>query len=98
MLESKTNTVNEVTKLICETKIEGCLNFFQFLVDDMLFFKQVDIPRILNILDTKRDKIYTAHLKLHPGINYSHTTDKMIARMPQLESLDEGEYFIFDRT
>ena len=39
VLESKTDTVNEVTKLICETKIQGCLNFFQFLVDDMLFFK-----------------------------------------------------------
>jgi hypothetical protein len=98
VLESKSNTVDEVTKLICETKIEGYLNFFQFLVDDMLFFKQVDIPRILNILDTHRDKIYTAHLKLHPGINYSHTTDKMIASMPQFESLDGGECFLFDRT
>ena len=28
VLESKTNTVDEVTKLINETKIEGYLNFF----------------------------------------------------------------------
>ncbi len=100
VLESKVDTVNEITKLICETKLEGYLNYFQFLVDDMLFFKQVDIPHILNILDTQRDKIYTAHLKLHPGINYSHTTDKMIGRMPTLQPLegDSGSYFLYDRT
>jgi hypothetical protein len=97
--ESRDNTVNEVTKLISETKIEGYLNFFQFLVDDMLFFREVNIPEILKILETYRDKVYTAHLKLHPGINYSHTTDKMIARMPTFHPLEgRTNYLIYDRT
>jgi hypothetical protein len=47
VLESKTDTVNEVKGLISNNKLEGHINFFQFLVDDMLFFAPVDIPRIL---------------------------------------------------
>ena len=99
MKESKTNTVEEVTKLICETKLEGYTNFFQFLVDDMLFFRDVNIGEILAILDEQRGSIYTAHLKLHPGINYSHTTDKMISRMPRFEGV-EGEltYITYERS
>ncbi len=45
--ESKTNTVEEVTKLISETRLEGHINYFQFLVDDMLLFREVNIPEIL---------------------------------------------------
>jgi hypothetical protein len=39
----------------------------------------VRILDVLRLLDTKWETVYGAHLKLHPGINYSHTTDKLIA-------------------
>ena len=84
VLESKDNTVDQVTQLIANTRIENAINFFQFLVDDMLFFRKVNIEDILRLLDQKWDTVYAAHLKLHPGINYSHTTDKLISSLPRL--------------
>jgi hypothetical protein len=50
----------------------------------------------LIILSHEKEKIFGAHLKLHPGINYSHTTDKIITAMPRLMPL--GRYLLFDRT
>ena len=67
------------------------------MVDDMLFFKSVDLLQILQILDKERSYLYTAHLKLQPGINYSHTTDKIISQLPRFKRY-QNDYFVFDRT
>ena len=73
-------------------------NYFQFNVDDMLFFKAVDIPEILRILSKEQhDKVFCAHLKLYPGITYSHTTDKMIALVPKFTKVEESKFLKYDR-
>lgn len=37
-------------------------------------------------------------MKLHPGINYSHTTDKLITKLPKLTSTDSSlTYLLYDR-
>lgn len=64
----------------------------------MLFFREVRILDVLRLLDTKWDTVYGAHLKLHPGINYSHTTDKLIAQLPKLTPTDARlKYFLYNR-
>lgn len=78
------------------------MNFFQFLVDDMLFFHPIDLAAILKLLDTHWSELFSAHLKLYPGINYSHTNDRLIDQLPSsadLTPLDsELTYFSYDRT
>jgi hypothetical protein len=99
ILESKTNTLEEVKNLISNTRLDNAVNFFQFLVDDMLFFSDLTIFDILRLLDSKWETIYAAHLKLHPGINYSHTTDKLINQLPKLTPTDSSlTYLLFERS
>lgn len=65
----------------------------------MLFFNEVDLKEVLDILDEKRDKLYGAHLKLHPGINYSHTTDRIISMVPKFTDLTQQlKYFSYVRS
>ena len=63
----------------------------------MLFFKSVDIPSILLLLKEKEESVFGAHLKLYPGITYSHTTNKMISPFPTFEKLNDS-ILVFDRT
>lgn len=63
--------------------------FFQFMVDDMLFFREVDLPEIVFRLHSDH-QMYGVHLKLHPGINYSHTNDKIIGALPKLQVIDQN--------
>lgn len=51
VLEAKENTVEQIKQLITNTRLANSINFFQFLVDDMLFFRNVEIIDILKILD-----------------------------------------------
>ena len=47
----------------------------------------------------KWDSVYGAHLKLYPGINYSHTTNKIINQLPKLIPTDETlKYFLYNRS
>ena len=56
------------------------------MVDDMIFYNDVNIPEILQLINNNFN-LYCIHLKLYPGICYSHTNDKLIAP-PKFEKLD----------
>ena len=47
VLESAEDPVAQVRELIYDTKVEGSINFFQFNVDDMLYFREVSLLKII---------------------------------------------------
>ena len=56
------------------------------MVDDMVFFNYLNFMEVLKLLhDTK---VYCVHLKLYPGICYSHTNDKLM-QLPKFETIDD---------
>jgi hypothetical protein len=57
--------------------INNCSKFFSFMVDDMLFYRKFDLMDTIQTLHTNSD-CFALHLKLHPGIRYSHTNNKAI--------------------
>lgn len=57
------------------------------MVDDMIFFREFALPEILFKLYSDH-QIYAIHLKLHPGINYSHTNDRIIGSLPKFQVVD----------
>ncbi len=57
--------------------------FFSFMVDDMIFFRELKMLDCLCALQ-ETTKAYALHLKLSPGIYYSHTCNK-IMRLPNFE-------------
>ena len=52
-----------------------------FMVDDMLFYDHVNVQDIMDQF-LKQTNVFSTHLKLYPGIVYSHTNNKMI-KMPE---------------
>jgi hypothetical protein len=59
------------------------LPFFSFMVDDMIFFRDLKLIDCLTCL-RESTKAYALHLKLSPGIYFSHTANK-IMRLPNFE-------------
>ena len=53
------------------------------MVDDMIFFRELSVLECLNALQ-EVPKAYALHLKLSPGIYFSHTNNK-IMRPPNFE-------------
>lgn len=97
MLEDRANNLEQLKHLISATRVEGAHNYFQFNVDDMLFYRQVDLSAVIRQLHSKRDSVLCAHLKLSPGITYSHTNDKMISALPSFNWCGDN-LLLFDRT
>ncbi len=60
------------------------------MVDDMLFFREFELPEMLFRLHSDHTML-AVHMKLHPGIQYSHTNDKIIGSMPKLSFLDPSQ-------
>jgi hypothetical protein len=54
------------------------------MVDDMLFFNDIDIDKVIRagFLGKRGPQTLGVHLKLSPNIQYSHTNDKLI-RLPK---------------
>lgn len=57
--------------------------YFSFMVDDMIFFRELKLLECVSVLQ-ESSKAYALHLKLSPGIYYSHTNNK-IMRLPNFE-------------
>ena len=57
--------------------------FFSFMVDDMIFFREIDIQLCLLTLEISHTS-YALHLKLSPNICFSHTSNKLIT-LPKFE-------------
>ena len=57
--------------------------YFSFMVDDMIFFREFDLEEVVDVLLNQPDSL-AVHLKLYPGITYSHTNDKYLP-VPSLE-------------
>lgn len=57
--------------------------FFSFMVDDMIFFRDLNILNCMRTLEESQTS-YAIHLKLSPNICYSHTNNKLIT-LPQFE-------------
>ena len=57
--------------------------FFSFMVDDMIFFRKIDILMCLTTLELSASS-YALHLKLSPNICFSHTANKLIT-LPKFE-------------
>jgi hypothetical protein len=55
------------------------------MVDDMIFFNNINLLDCLQSL-YETTKAYAVHLKLSPGIYYSHTNNK-IMRIPNFEPI-----------
>jgi hypothetical protein len=53
------------------------------MVDDMIFFREINLLDCVTVLH-ESSKTYALHLKLSPGIFYSHTCNK-IMRLPNFE-------------
>lgn len=53
------------------------------MVDDMIFFRDIKLVDCLAALH-ETTKAYALHLKLTPGVFYSHTANK-IMRLPNFE-------------
>lgn len=53
------------------------------MVDDMIFFREISLLQCVIALN-ETTKAYALHLKLSPGIYYSHTCNK-IMRLPNFE-------------
>ena len=69
------------------TQKEGheLLPFFCFMVDDMIFFNNINLlDCVYNLNQTT--KAFSLHLKLSPGIYFSHTCNKLM-RLPNFEPL-----------
>ena len=73
--------------------------FFQFMVDDMIFFSPFNLTDML-LKFYSDHSIYALHLKLYPGITYSHTQDKLIASIPKFQVVDSQglKYLKYRRT
>ena len=66
------------------------------MVDDMLIFNSINYLETIKLLDDP--KVYCVHLKLYPGITYSHTNNKLMSP-PKFESIDEElKYLKFRRS
>jgi hypothetical protein len=72
---------------------ESSKEFFCFAVDDMIFFRKVDLYDCVRVLDVNPDS-YSLHLKLSPGIYYSHTNDKCI-KLPKTFKIPNGSDLTF---
>lgn len=59
------------------------MSYFSFMVDDMIFFRQINLLECVSVLQ-ESTKAYSLHLKLSPGIYFSHTCNK-IMRLPNFE-------------
>lgn len=68
-------------------ELSGIKPFFSFMVDDMLFFRKFHLGNSIKELDAEQ-KAYSLHIKLFPGICYSHTSDKLI-HLPKFEPCSE---------
>ena len=62
--------------------------FFSFMVDDMIFFRQIDILLCLTTLELSASS-YALHLKLSPNICFSHTANKLIT-LPKFEPAESS--------
>ena len=80
------------------TPIGDSVNFFTFMVDDMIFFNNFELSEMLFKLYSDH-QLYAVHLKLYPGINYSHTTDRII-NIPKFQVIDQStiKYLKFRRS
>jgi hypothetical protein len=65
--------------------MENCelMQYFSFMVDDMIFFRHINLLECVSVLQ-ESTKAYSLHLKLSPGIFYSHTCNKVM-RLPNFE-------------
>lgn len=67
------------------------------MVDDMIFFREVNISELLVSLN-KDPKIYCMHMKLYPGICYSHTNNKLVS-IPKFTHVEnQTKYLKFRRS
>ena len=57
--------------------------FFSFMVDDMIFFRDLNLHMCMLTLEESVTS-YAIHLKLSPNICYSHTNNKLIT-LPKFE-------------
>ena len=64
--------------------------YFCFMVDDMIFFDYLNFEDAINALLNQPDAL-TVHLKLYPGVTYSHTNDKLLP-LPAFEPEFSGSY------
>jgi hypothetical protein len=81
-------TVDQITKVIKGDKPqqrEGCElhSYFSFMVDDMIFFRDLKLLECVSA-PHETTKAYALHIKLSPGIYYSHTNNKLM-RLPNFE-------------
>ena len=47
VLEDRPNNLEQLRHLIIDTRLEGAHNYFQFNVDDMLFFRKLDLSAVI---------------------------------------------------
>jgi hypothetical protein len=59
--------------------------YFSFMVDDMIFFREISLLECLVVLQ-EQHKAYALHLKLSPGIYFSHTNNKLM-HIPTFEPI-----------
>ena len=70
-------------------------DYFSFMVDDMIFFREVDLSRAVKVLQANQDCL-AVHLKLSPGLYYSHTNDKCI-KLPKTFQIVDDSFFKYKR-
>ena len=51
--------------------------FLCFHVDDMVFFRELEIDPILDVLESAGNKLFAFFIKLHPGITYRYDIEIM---------------------
>ena len=88
VLESKTPATDVSAIVSMAAPEEESTPFFMFMVDDMFFFNKVLLPDVCTTLEEHRD-CFAFHLKLSPGIHFSHTNNKWMVP-PQLQVAAEG--------
>ncbi len=57
--------------------------FFSFMVDDMIFFRDLNLHNCMLTLEESQSS-FAIHLKLSPNICFSHTNNKLIT-LPKFE-------------
>ena len=58
------------------------------MVDDMIFFREFNLLSCVESLEANPDA-FTLHLKLSPGLYYSHTNDKCV-KLPNFTIANGG--------
>ena len=80
-VDKRKNTVDQIMSIVKDVPIEKdgyeLLPFFSFMVDDMIFFKELNLLECVSVLQ-EQQKAYSLHLKLSPSICYSHTNNKLM--------------------